>query len=135
MLSRRRWFAAAGFLAAGLFALPGKAVAGLFRHGRCKAPYPSCTPWPFGAPCPEIGSSVNITCPQTADPYTKVPTTFTVNGTYYLSSYGTYPAVKCVLMYEAGGEMDSPLIPVSPGSGTWCHKFVGANTGTAGLTV
>jgi hypothetical protein len=106
MLSRRRWFAAAGSLAAGLFALPGKAVAGVFRRGRCQAPCPPVEDSNCLVPSgdgvvglPEIprNCTVNINPPSTTSPISLPANAVTVSGTASCTPAGPTLAVVCML--------------------------------------
>jgi hypothetical protein len=132
MLSRRSWFATVGSLAAGLFALPAQAVAGLFHRGRCQAPQPCCVPEQPCRPPDRAGTcSVTIGCPTTTSPATQVGTTFTVYGTAVANRYD-YPYVQLTIRFDAGGN-PAQSTPISINSNNcWSYQFQNlSNTGPA----
>jgi hypothetical protein len=121
MLDRRRWFAVAGSLAAGLLLSPAEALAGLFRRKRC--PPPSCCP----DPCPTeqpgaYGPSITIQYPP--DGATVPGTNFPSSGIFSLG-YGNY-CIKVILKYP-----DNSTYPTNGGMATvsgngWSYQFTGA---------
>jgi hypothetical protein len=105
MLDRRRWFVVAGGLGAGLLAVPGQALAGLFRK-RCEpapcCPPPCCPPattqQAAQSPTPKTVYSIEITCPVDDNLTTYTNSGLRVTGRWAADGYGTL-YVKCVVTY------------------------------------
>jgi hypothetical protein len=121
MIHRRGWLVAAAHVAAGLFLIPGQALAGCFGRKRCKA-VPQCCPSPAEVEPTAYAARITIQNPPNQSP---VGVNFPTNGTYQLS-YGL-PCVLCVIRYPDGSTYPSPpgQANVYP-DGTWKYAFTNA---------
>ncbi len=121
MIDRRGWFAAAASLAAGLFALPGRAVAGLFRHRRCHAPQTCAPVYDLSCgPCGEYACTVTINSPTSGQTYSH-NNDLIMSGTAS-GSYGGL-TVQCELR-SSNPDQDIKPDPVAVDTnGNWSYTF------------